>query len=267
MEKRKTGQHEKALIGLRFLGGAYHGWQVQKNKPSVQAVVQTACEELLGAPCAVTGCSRTDAGVHARQYFCTVDSRALSGFPVDRLPFALNRLLPDDVSAFSARAVPADFHPRYDAKAKEYEYLIFCADLRDAFWHDRAYHAHGARPDAERMAKEAKKLVGTHDFTSFCASGGKIGDKTRTVYFCTVKKEGDLISVRVCADGFLYNMVRIIAGTLLECGQGKELDCASVLAGRDRALAGRTAPAHGLYLDRVYYDAEELEDRIAHCAD
>lgn len=251
----------KILLELRFLGSAYHGWQVQRAAPSVQKTLQSAAETLLGVSCAVTGCSRTDAGVHARQYFCTLECSAPGVPPLQRLPTALNALLPPDIAVIAAREVPDDFHPRYAAKAKEYEYLIDTAPLRDAFLANRAW-ALGQTPDLTLMQREAMALCGTHDFTSFCASGGKIQDKTRTVYFCTVRKKDDLISLRVCANGFLYNMVRIIAGTLVECGLGRKKDCAEILAAHNRSKAGRTAPAHGLYLDRVYYSEEELNERI-----
>lgn len=252
----------KVALELRYIGSAYHGWQTQTNAPSVQKTVQNAAEKLLSADCAVTGCSRTDAGVHARQYICTLQSSALDAFPIDRLPTAMNSFLPSDVSASGAYAVPEDFHPRYSAVGKEYEYLICARELRDAFLADRCWMMPGKLPDVEKMAAEAEKLCGTHDFTSFCAAGGKVTDKVRTVWFCKVTEHDRLISIRICADGFLYNMVRIIAGTLYDCGCGARGDLKEILEGRDRALAGRTAPAGGLYLDRVYYNPAELENRI-----
>ena len=248
----------KVLLTISFLGAAYHGWQVQKNAPSVQKCVQTAAETLLSSPCAVTGCSRTDAGVHALRYFCTLKSAALDRFPLDKLPTALNRHLPDDVSALSARQVEDSFHPRYDALAKEYEYLFYVGEQRDPFACGRACMIPGRAPDLTRMAAEAEKLVGTHDFSSFCASGGKIEDKTRSVYYCRVSRDGNYVKLNICADGFLYNMVRIIAGTLLEAALGKDTDVRAILDARKRSAAGRTAPPEGLYLKRVFYNEEEL---------
>lgn len=253
----------KILLELSYDGSAYHGWQVQKNAPSVQSAVQNAAEQLLGAPCAVTGCSRTDAGVHARQYFCTLESDALDGVPPARLPGALDRFLPPDVALKSARPVDASFHARYSVIAKEYEYLISTAFPRDPFLARRVWALPGATPDAEVMAREARAFEGKRDFTSFCASGGKPGDRTRTVYYCRVERRDEGVSLRICADGFLYNMVRIAAGTLLECGLGRCGGVEGIILARDRAAAGRTAPAKGLYLDRVFYEEDELSARIA----
>ena len=248
----------KVLLEISYLGDNYHGWQTQKNAPTVQKALQQQAEELLGGKCAVTGCSRTDAGVHARQFFCTLESSALDRFPTEKLPAALNALLPPDIAAKSARKVDAEFHPRYSAKGKEYEYLIYNGSVRDPFFEGRAWMLPGRPIDVEKMQNEAKKLIGTQDFSSFCAAGGKIVDKTRTVYGCSVRREGDLIAVRISADGFLYNMVRIIAGTLYDCATGAREDCAAILEGKNRKLAGRTAPAQGLYLNRVFYDEREL---------
>ena len=248
----------KVLLELSYLGDNYHGWQAQKNAPTVQKALQAKAEELLGEKCAVTGCSRTDAGVHAKRFFCTLESGALDRFPTEKLPAALNALLPPDIAAKSARPVGEDFHPRYDAKGKEYEYLIYNGNMRDPFYEGRAWMLPGRPVDLEKMRGEAKKLVGRHDFTSFCASGGKIVDKTRTVYDCSARRQGDLIVVTVSADGFLYNMVRIIVGTLYDCASGIKEDCAEILEGKNRKLAGRTAPAHGLYLNRVFYETKDI---------
>ena len=253
----------KVLVELGYDGRAYHGWQVQDNAPSVQGAVGRAAETLLKAPCAVTGCSRTDAGVHARQYFCTFESDALDGFPLEKLPEALNRLLPPDVAAFSARKVGPDFHARYSAAAKEYEYRICCRRIRDPFLGGSAYMIPGAAPDVSAMRHEARALVGTHDFSSFCASGGKPGDRVRTVYFCEVREEDGMILLSICANGFLYNMVRIVAGTLLECGEGRLKNVSQILEARSRNAAGKTLPPQGLCLNRVYYDLTELEERVA----
>lgn len=250
----------KILLELGYLGSNYHGWQVQKNAPTVQKTVCEKAEMLLGCPVAVTGCSRTDAGVHAKQFFCTIEGEGFEGFPLDRLPRALNLLLPDDISAKSARRVADDFHPRYSAVGKEYEYLIYTGRERDPFLEGRAWMLPGRNANAEKMDLLSKSLIGTHDFSSFCASGGKVTDKVRTVFDCTVKKEGDLIRLTVSANGFLYNMVRIIAGTLYDLstppkkGEDREKsDLAAILEKRDRAFAGQTAPPEGLYLNRVFY--------------
>ena len=251
----------KVLMEISYVGSEFCGWQVQRNALSVQKTVQTAAETLLKSPCAVTGCSRTDAGVHARQYFCTLENENLDRFPLDRLPLALNCLLPETVGVRDAFPVEKDFHPRYRALGKEYEYLIHGGRLKNPFLSERAFFC-GRMPDTDCMQREAQDLVGTHDFSSFCASGGKAEDKTRTVYFCRVEKlPGEQVSLRICADGFLYNMVRIIAGTLLECGLDGRKSCGTVLSLKDRRFAGRTLPAQGLYLDRVFYRKEDREVR------
>ena len=250
----------KVLLEIRYTGENYHGWQAQRNASTVQKAVQNTAEEMLGDRCAVTGCSRTDAGVHAKRFFCTLDCPALDRFPLDKLPAAMNALLPPDIAAVSCRAVDGDFHPRYSALGKEYEYLIYNGQVRDPFFEGRAWMLPGRPLDCAKMQEEADKLVGRHDFTSFCAAGGKIVDKTRTVYDCRVCREGDLVRVTISADGFLYNMVRIIVGTLADCAAGRCGDCTEILAARERKCAGRTAPAHGLYLKRVFYDANELPE-------
>ncbi len=252
------GATMKVLLELRYVGERYHGWQVQSGAPSVQKTLQDAAEMLLMCECRITGCSRTDAGVHAKQFFCTLESETLSRFPIEKLPCALNHFLPWDVSVKSAKEVPESFHPRYDALGKAYEYLIFTGQSRDPFLYGRVWMLNGRKIDHQKMDEEAKKLLGIHDFSSFCAAGAKPGDRVREIYLCDVSREGDLICLRVCANGFLYNMVRIIAGTLYECAVGTKSDCSEILSGKNRALSGRTAPAQGLYLSRVFYDADAL---------
>lgn len=249
----------KLLLELSFLGSGYHGWQVQKNAPSVQNTLQTACEQLTGQPLKLTGCSRTDAGVHARQFFCTLEGQGLEAFPERAFPKAVTPLLPADISVLAATGVEDDFHPRYNALGKEYEYLIYVGPRPDPFLAGRAWMLCDDRLLAEKMNEGAAMLVGRHDFTSFCAAGGKVVDKTRTIHYCRVYRQGALIRLRVCADGFLYNMVRIITGTLCDYALGRISDIPSVLEGRDRALAGRTAPPEGLYLNRVFYSQEQLK--------
>lgn len=248
----------KLLLELAFLGSAYHGWQVQKNAPSVQHCLQGACERLLSSTCRITGCSRTDAGVHAKQFFCTLENDEVKDFPEHAFPRAIASFLPPDIAVLSARKVEEDFHPRYSALGKEYEYLIYVGKRPDPFLSGRAWMLCDERLDHVKMDEGARILEGTWDFTSFCAAGGKVMDKTRTLHYCRVSKEGDLIVLRVCADGFLYNMVRIITGTLVDYANGRIADLSSVLYGKDRNLSGRTAPADGLYLNRVYYEEEAL---------
>ncbi len=242
------------------MGSNYHGWQVQQNAPSVQKTFQAACEKQIG-PCKITGCSRTDAGVHAKRFYCTVENDLLASIPPESFPLAIAHRLPPDLSVRSARIVPDDFHPRYDAKAKEYEYLICTSFPSDPFLQGRSWMLLKKDMDGETLARRmnegAQMLVGYHDFSSFCAAGGKVEDKRRTVYYCRVKKQGELVVLQICADGFLYNMVRIVTGTLYDYACGRITDLSSALEARDRDAAGRTAPAEGLYLNRVFYEDEE----------
>lgn len=241
------------LLSIRFLGTAYHGWQIQHNAVTVQEKVQQALRAVLGTQPDIKGCSRTDTGVHA-SCFC-VSLRTESRIPCDRLPIALNVNLPMDIAVLSCREVPDDFHARYSAKGKRYIYKILNTPLRDPFYDGLALHY--PRPiDAAVMNEACRSYIGTHDFAAFCASGTSVEDTVRTVFDAEVRRDGDLVSFTVSADGFLYNMVRIMAGTLLAVNEGKlsPADIPDVIASHDRNRAGITAPPHGLYLDEVFYD-------------
>ncbi|ADU26573.1 tRNA pseudouridine(38-40) synthase TruA [Ethanoligenens harbinense] len=241
------------LLLLRFDGAAYHGWQVQKNGVTVQEVLQNALETVLRHRPPVTGCSRTDAGVHALAYACNF--RTEHTIPCQNLVRALNACLPDDIAVFACREVPPDFHARYSAHEKEYVYRILNAPARDPFWRGRALHVPYPLDEAV-MDKAARGFLGTHDFAGFRAAGSDVKDTVRTVFHSGVQRDGDLVLFRVRADGFLYNMVRIMVGTLLYTAQDKlqPADILAVIDSRDRTAAGPTAPAHGLYLNRVFYD-------------
>jgi tRNA pseudouridine38-40 synthase len=254
----------KILISCSFDGTRYHGYQVQKGGGiTVQSELNRAARELFGYECDVVGCSRTDAGVHARMFCAAISKKGEAGLPtaipVEKVPRAMSAHLPDDICVYAATAVADDFHPRYGVVAKEYEYRFWVRDVRDPFECNRSWHVPlPLRDDAlERMQRAAAHFCGKHDFTSFMAQGSKIVDATRTVYRAGVTMEGNVLSFRVCADGFLYNMVRIMAGTLLECATGQDArdpdSIPALIEARNRALAGRTAPAHGLYLHRVEY--------------
>ena len=249
---------QRLLITLRYDGTRYHGWQVQKNALTVQQVFQDAVERVTGMRSDVTGCSRTDAGVHADMFCCVFDTDSpLRG---ERMASALNAWLPADIAVYGCREVAADFHPRYDARGKRYCYRIWNAPQRNPFWLGRAHHLR--RPlDTGRMAQEAAAFLGAHDFAAFCAAGSTVEDTVRTVTVCGAERDGDLVTVTVEADGFLYNMVRIMVGTLLAIEGGRLPAGAipSILAGRNREAAGATAPACGLYLDRVFYGGKAGE--------
>lgn len=245
----------KILLEISYKGTDFAGFQVQPGARTVQGTLQDALERLYGERPPVKGCSRTDSGVHARQFFATFDAEGR--VPCERIPFALNSLLPEDISAKSARVVPESFHVRHDVLFKEYEYLILNEAQRDPFLEGLAYRP--KRPlDAEALsrAREAAALiVGKKDFASFMASGSKIVDTVRDVKSLEIIEDGGLLRVRIAADGFLYNMVRIITGTLLDVAFGR-LDAAripEIIASGNRGEAGFTAPAEGLYLRRVEF--------------
>lgn len=245
------------LLELKYLGTNYHGWQVQDNAGTVQETLQDAVESILGVRESVTGCSRTDSGVHANSYFCTVRTESC----IDNYKFkgALNAKLPQDISVVNASDVTSDFHPRYSCISKQYIYKIHNSAARDPFLEGRALH-YKPRIDEKLLDEQAKDYIGTHDFTSFCGAKSDIIDCTRTVYSASVERYGDLVVFSVTGDGFLYNMVRIMVGTLLFINEGKlEKGCIpDILNARNRKLAGQTAPAHGLYLNKVFYGGEDL---------
>ncbi len=248
----------KILLRIKYVGTDFCGWQYQPNARTVQNTLTEAAEKLFGERCSITGCSRTDSGVHANDFAATVElSESANRVPLDRIPTAFTPFLPSDVAVVSACEVADGFHPRYDVKYKEYVYKIYTGAVNDPFLNGRVWHYDRALlPDAaERMNECAKALVGKHDFASFMAAGSKIEDTVRTIKYCEVEKNGDIITIRVAADGFLYNMVRIIAGTIIDAGRGK-LDRAGlekIIFAKDRAKAGLTALPCGLYLNKVVY--------------
>ena len=247
------------LMSLRYDGTNYHGWQVQKNAVTVQEVFQGALARLLGEDVDIKGCSRTDAGVHANMY--CVSAKIDSKIPCDRLKMALNRFLPRDIAVTGAVEVPLDFHARYSCSGKEYVYKIWNEPVRNPFWHGRAFH-YWYHLDVEKLDSAAKNFIGTHDFTSFCTLDKRNPENmVRTVKAFSVERNGGLVEMRVTADGFLYNMVRIMVGTLLRVAMGRiePQEIPDIISAKDRAKAGPTAVAHGLYLNRVFYDGINLE--------
>ncbi|MBQ7298818.1 MAG: tRNA pseudouridine(38-40) synthase TruA [Clostridia bacterium] len=240
------------LLTLAYNGTQFAGFQVQKNARTVQSVMQDAIEVLYGSRLPVVGCSRTDAGVHARDYKLTY--HADDRLKPERIPAALNAHLPDDIAVKAAAVVPDDFHVRHDVYEKEYEYVIVNTPYRDPFSVNTALHYR--RPlDADLLDRAAQAFVGTYDFRAFMASGSDIADTTRTVRSVSVTRAGDYVYLRIAADGFLYNMVRIFVGTMLAVAEGKVAPDAlpGIIDSRDRKNAGITVPAHGLYLNRVVF--------------
>lgn len=240
------------LLTLAFDGTAYHGWQVQANAVTVQRTVQDAWERICGVRDNLVGCSRTDAGVHANMFCCNLRTEA--ELACDRLQTALNAVLPRDISVLSCREVPYEFHARYDCSSKEYIYRLWNAQVRSPFEENYAWH-YKYPIDEAALDASAGLFIGRHDFTSFCASGSSVEDNTRTVIAAGVERRGDEVIFRVEADGFLYNMVRIMTGTLIGVASGKIRgdEITEIISCRDRSRAGITAPAHGLYLNKVNY--------------
>lgn len=249
------------LLTLRYDGTRYHGWQVQQNALAVQPVIQDALERILQQRPGVSGCSRTDSGVHANMYCCHFDLDRL--LEPDRLTRALNFALPKDISVLSSRLVPDAFHARYSCTGKEYVYRFLNATVRDPFEENYSVHVH-ALMDLDRLNEAATGYVGCHDFTSFCAARAKEGDPVRTVRRSFLQRQGDMVTFTVEADGFLYNMVRIMVGTLLQVSFGRLApeDIPRILAARQRSAAGPTAPARGLFLNRVFYDRASYDPEV-----
>lgn len=248
----------RIAVSITYDGSAYCGWQVQKNALSVQQKMQDALQLLLGFRPDISGCSRTDAGVHANHYVFHLDAAGVS-VPAERLPAALNaRLHGSGIAVKTAVNVPADFHARYSCLGKEYIYRLWNAPYMNPFWEGRAWFF-PYRLDTDALTFVGEEFCGTHDFRAFMSKGSKITEDTvRTVEYFRAERTDELVMIAVRADGFLYNMVRIMVGTyaLAAAGKLKKGDVAHILTACDRSLAGDTAPAHGLYLNRVFYPEE-----------
>lgn len=237
-------------LTLSYDGTSYHGWQIQPNAVTIQELLQDALRKITGEDIKVTGSSRTDAGVHARKYVCNFKSDTT--ISTERMPHAINSCLPDDVRVSDCEIVPDDFNARFSTKQKTYLYRINTSKIPDVFNIKYSWHV-TFDLDFDKMCIESKKLVGTHDFVSFMASGSDVINTERTVTDLKLSREGDFINMYITADGYLYNMVRIIAGTLVCVGMGKIDDISEVISAKDRAKAGKTAPAQGLFLYDIEY--------------
>lgn len=240
-------------LRLRYDGSRYHGWQVQKNDITVAQTMEEALEKVFGQPVKVTGCGRTDAGVHALRYCANFHTECR--IPADKIPLAVNSRLPDDIAVTDAVIAPDSFNAIASCKKKEYVYKILNSNIRDPFLEKRVCF-YPQRLDIDMMARAAAQFEGTHDFKAVRSEGTPTKTTVRTVYSCTVSKENDLITIAICADGFLYNMCRAIAGTLVYASYGKIVpeDIPALLESGDRRLTGPTMPPQGLYLNRVWYD-------------
>ena len=241
-----------ALI-LMYNGTAYHGWQVQKTEVTVAQTLEKGLSMVCGEPVRVVGCGRTDAGVHAEHYVANFHTS--SRIPVDRLPFAVNTHIPEDIAVLEAYEVADDFNAIGSCIRKEYTYRIYNSRVKNPFYVNRAYF-YPKRLDEDVMDRAARAFEGTHDFAAVRSVGTETRTTVRTVHWCRAERDGPLISIAVCADGFLYNMVRAIVGTMVYASYGKIEPEAipALLATRDRRLTGPTMPPQGLYLNRVWYD-------------
>ena len=243
------------LLIIEYDGTNYSGWQSQKNACAIQDVTEAALSVLHGGQkVPLIGCSRTDSGVHASGY-CANFRSALT-IPPEKFCYALNNLLPDDIRIVASRQVPEDFHARFSVKSKTYCYRFYTGRFASPLRANRAWHVKGDLT-LSAMQHAAAQLLGTHDFSAFMAAGGYAGTTVRTLFDAgvTFSEETGLYTVSVTGDGFLYNMVRIIAGTLVYVGLGKlpADGISEIILGKDRKKAGITAPACGLYLDHVNY--------------
>ncbi len=237
---------------LEYDGTEYAGWQRQDNAVTVQQVLEEALHRLTGEDISVIASSRTDSGVHARGQ--TVNFHTSSRIPPEKYSFALNALLPPDIRVVSSERVPDDFHSRYWAKGKKYKYCMVVGPHGTAIGH--RYYAHITPPlDIEAMERSCRHFIGTHDFAAFRSTGSPVKSTVRTIFEAELERDGRYLYFIVKGDGFLYNMVRIMAGTLIYVGKGKIKpdEIPDILLSRDRKRAGITAPAHGLFLEEVYY--------------
>lgn len=240
------------LLTICFDGSNYHGWQIQSNAITVQEKLSLAIERVTGVRSSVNGCSRTDSGVHANMFCCNFKTQ--STLECKTFINALNAYLPFDIAVTDCIEMPESFHARFDCISKEYKYLIWNEPVRNPFYQNKSLH-YKNRLDELMLNCQAKSYIGTYDFASFCASGSKVTSTNRTVFDACVKREGSFIAFTVEADGFLYNMVRIMVGTLLYISEGKiKTDSIlSIIEAKNRDFAGFTAPANGLYLNNVNY--------------
>ncbi len=237
---------------MAYKGTNYHGYQIQPNAVTVQGVVEERLSKVLNEPVTIVGCSRTDTGVHAKGYVFNVHTN--SSIKTIGLVRGMNSLLPNDISFLQCEEVPEEFHSRFDCKYKEYMYLIHCSESKNPFAEDLQYHYR--RPvHLDLMQEACRHYIGTHDFRSFSACKDLDYNTVRTIFDFNMEYKDQTLKILVKGDGFLYNMVRILVGTLLDVNEGYILpnSIPDILNAKDRLKAGRTAMPHGLYLNKVYY--------------
>lgn len=240
-------EKKRIRITVAYDGTNYHGWQIQDNGNTIEAELNKCLSELLGEEIRVIGASRTDSRVHALGNVAVFDTQ--NPMPASKISYALNQRLPEDIRIQRSEEVSPNWHPRHCESRKTYEYRIYRAEFPMPVKRLYSYFTYHTL-NVERMREAAAYLEGKHDFKSFCQTGAQVENTVRIIYALWVEEQGQDLVIRVCGNGFLYNMVRIIVGTLLEVGQGKREpeSMPDILAAEDRAAAGATAPAHGLTL-------------------
>jgi len=242
-------------LRIMFDGTNYHGWQVQKSDSTVAGTLESVLSRICEHPVKIHGCGRTDAGVHAEKY--CANFKTSSSIPADRIPLAVNSLLPDDISVQDAIQVSEDFDSNLSCVKKEYTYRIINSCIRDPFYAKRAYF-YPQTLDIDLMSKAAKHFVGERDFAAVRSVGTETKTTVRTVFWYEIEKKETLVELRACANGFLYNMARAMVGTLLYVSEGKIApeDLPHLLEKKDRRLTGPTVPPDGLYMTRIWYDGQ-----------
>lgn len=247
---------KRIKLVVAYDGTNYQGWQIQSNGETIESMLNRALQSLTGEPIRVMGASRTDSGVHALGNVAVFDTEAR--MPGDKFSYALNQRLPEDIRIQASCEVPGDFHPRYQETVKTYEYRILNREFPLPSCRLNTYFTYYTL-NVDRMCQAAAFLIGEHDFKSFCAAGAQVKTTIRTVYDLQIKKDEDLLTIRITGNGFLYNMVRIIAGTLMKVGTGEwEPEyIEEILKAKDRRKAGPTAPAKGLTLLEIRFLGEK----------
>ncbi|TCQ01607.1 tRNA pseudouridine38-40 synthase [Serpentinicella alkaliphila] len=240
------------MIEIEYDGTNYSGWQIQPNARSVQEEIMKALKKITNEEIKLNAAGRTDAGVHAKGQVANFYLNA--SIPTNRIVPALNSNLAQDITVLNAKEVPLDFHARYSAESKKYLYNIYNSSTRSSLFRNYSYHVTN-KLSISKMENAAKKLIGTHDFKAFMSSGSSVQDTVRTIYTIKIDKHNNNICLSFHGNGFLYNMVRIIVGTLVEIGTDKRPieDIEQILLSKDRRKAGHTAPPQGLILEKVYY--------------
>ena len=250
-------ERKRVRLTVAYDGTNYHGWQIQPNGITIESELNRCLSDLFGEQIEVIGASRTDSGVHALGNIAVFDTTAR--MPAEKVVYALNQRLPEDIRVQRSEEVPIDWHPRHVESRKTYEYRIYCAKFPMPVKRLYSYFIYH-EPDIDRMQRAAAYLVGEHDFKSFCQIGAQVQSTVRTLHSLEVIRQDSDIVIRVCGNGFLYNMVRIIAGTLLDAGLGRKEpeDMLRILEARDRSAAGPTAPPQGLTLMKYEFPGESF---------